>query len=473
MNLQGQRVTVMGLGRFGGGVGVSRFLVSQGARVLVTDLLSEAKLTHSIAQLADCPIEFRLGEHREQDFTNTDLIVVNPAVDPRQNPYLQAAAAARIPTTTEIRLLVEHLPNRARTIGITGSAGKSTTTAMIGHILQRFYQPIASKDAAVSPPPRPKVWVGGNLGGSLLDQLPNIRYQDWVVLELSSFMLEEMGQAAQTGQFAGWSPHVAIVTNIAPNHLDRHGTLAAYAAAKQQILAHQASDDIAILGSDLPSQIQPRHHRVIYAPSLDQLQGTISLKIPGKHNQLNAWMAVEACLAAGISPRHSTAALGDFPGLIHRMQFVAQAQGVSYFNDSKATTPEATQLALESFPSGIVHVILGGYDKGSDLTALAQFAVNHCRGIYTIGTTGPLIAQAAQSALAGSSSSSAVCVHDCGTLDAAVEKIMPQLRAGDTVLLSPACASWDQYENFEARGNAFVQAVLRCTGEGAATVAST
>lgn len=429
--LSGKRVVVMGLGRFGGGVGVSRYLVQQNARVLVTDLLPAEKLAPSLAALQGLPIDYRLGEHRVEDFQNADLIVVNPAVDRRNNPYLQAAVQAGVPLTSEIRLLVSQLPNRQRTIGVTGTAGKSTTTAMIGHILARRLGP-------------DRVHVGGNLGGSLLESLSRIRPTDWVVLELSSFMLEDL--AADR-----WSPHVAVITNISPNHLDRHDSFQDYVRAKQHILEYQAPTDLAVLGTDLPPQIQPRHSRVIRMPA--DLGGTIPLSIPGKHNQANAWLAIEATLAADISPGQAVAALRDFPGLPHRLQLVAEHQGVRFFNDSKATTPEAAMLALQCFPRGVVHIILGGYDKKSDLSGLATAAAHHCRAIYTIGTTGPAIAAAAQAA------NGPAQVYECHHLDNAVQSLMRNIRPGDVVLLSPGCASWDQFDNYEARGQAFIHAV--------------
>ncbi|MEE9211608.1 MAG: Mur ligase family protein, partial [Phycisphaeraceae bacterium] len=211
MNLSGKRVIVMGLGRFGGGAGAARFCAQRGANVLVTDLAGRDQLAQSLTQLQDLPIEYRLGEHRECDFTTADLIVVNPAINPRNNPYLHAAARARIPTTSEIRLLVAHLPDRRRTIGVTGTAGKSTVVAMIGHILRQ----------AVGPD---RVHVGSNIGGSLLDKLPAIQNDHWIVLELSSFMLDSLDQDA-------WSPGTAVVTNFAPNHLDWHGRVEDYTTA--------------------------------------------------------------------------------------------------------------------------------------------------------------------------------------------------------------------------------------------------
>jgi UDP-N-acetylmuramoylalanine--D-glutamate ligase len=454
MDLAGKRVVVMGLGRFGGGAGVARFLVSRRARVLVTDLEPRESLTKGLALIAGLPVELRLGEHRVEDFTAADLIVVNPAVDPRQNKFLQAARAAGVATTSEIRLLIAHLPQPRRTIGVTGSAGKSTTTAMIGHILRRALG-------------ADRVFVGGNIGGSLLDRLDQIGPEAWVVLELSSFMLED---AAVGGE--RWSPHIAVLTNLAPNHLDRHGTLAAYAQAKQEIFAHQGPGDHALIGPVPPGLVHPRTTRLVYLDGLDTYtpQPKLELLIPGAHNLQNARMALEVAVRAGVDRAMGSAALRDFPGLPHRLQFVPGPPGVRCYDDSKATTPEAAMLALQSFPPHVVHVILGGYDKGSDLVPLAQFAARHCRAVYTIGKTGPVIADACAAArppgplpTGGTGGAGGAEVVRCATLDQAVAAARPRLRPGDVLLLSPACASWDQFENYEQRGDAFAQAASGLT----------
>ncbi|MCC7193503.1 MAG: UDP-N-acetylmuramoyl-L-alanine--D-glutamate ligase [Phycisphaeraceae bacterium] len=470
MNLQGKKALVMGLGRFGGGVGVTRFLAARGAQVTVTDTAPADDLKESVARLSDVRgVSFHLGEHRTEDFTTADLVVVNPAVPP-DNPYVAAARATGVALTSEIRLLVRHLPNRLHTIGITGSAGKSTTTAMIGHILRHT----SAGDHSFN------VHVGGNIGGSLLGVIDTIKPNDWVVLELSSFMLEGLREEK-------WSPHIAVITNLQPNHLDWHGSFEAYQHAKQALLDYQreADDDITIGGPGIHNVFTPRVSNFSFFERDDlALSPPIELIIPGEHNQLNARLAAAVVKAAIHQPEwESWKSLADFGGLTHRMQFVAEHSGVRYFNDSKATTPDATELAIKSFPRGKVHLILGGYDKGIDLLPLARLAARHCHAIYTIGKTGDTIAAAAEAeghdatATHGPSVGVTGCggamwgddsaaVIRCGTLDRAMAEIADRVRQGDVVLLSTACASWDQFVNFESRGAAFVEAVLKYTGEG-------
>ncbi|MAE61487.1 MAG: hypothetical protein CMJ49_09050 [Planctomycetaceae bacterium] len=432
-DLPGRRVVVMGLGRFGGGVGVTRYLAEQGAQVLVTDVAPAERLGDALAALEGVAVTYRLGGHEADDFTSADLIVVNPAVDRRGNQFLNAAQAAGVPLSSEMRLLVERLPNRGRVIGVTGTAGKSTVTAMIGHLLQR----------GSAGEPR-GVWVGGNIGGSLLEVVDEIARPDWVVLELSSFMMADLDAI-------GWSPGVAVVTNISDNHLDRHGTMDAYVAAKQTIVRHQRSGDHAVLGpdaADWPTAAGVGRMVLGAATYADVIS------LPGGHNQFNAMLAISVGEAIGLGGGEQLRTrLADFPGLAHRLQFVGEVGGVRFFNDSKSTTPASARMAIESFDAGTVHVILGGHDKGADLTDIARLAANRCAGVYTIGATGARVAQLAEAVVGGCP------VEACGDVDAAVGRAVRGARAGQVVLLSPACASWDQFENYEQRGARFIELV--------------
>ncbi|MEM1027950.1 MAG: UDP-N-acetylmuramoyl-L-alanine--D-glutamate ligase [Planctomycetota bacterium] len=527
---QGKQITVMGLGRFGGGVGVARFFAERGADVLVTDTLSAEELKDSVAQLAAFEqtgqVRFRLGEHNVSDFTTCDLVVVNPAVKP-DNRFVRAARAAGIPITSEIRLLVKHLPNRLRTIGITGSAGKSTTTAMTAHILRKVLeQPgetpcgdwaeLTPRRQDAKTPSRmiegPGVWMGGNIGGSLLPWVELIRDDDWVVLELSSFMLEGLREDE-------WSPHIAVITNISPNHLDWHGSMENYVAAKRAIADFQSEEsaDVLVIGDGLHQSAasQSRVSRTTTINDLNEASGwmmesqAFKLNIPGEHNVINAMTAAVAVEA--IDDNYSfdefSGHLSDFPGLPHRLEYVAEVGGVKYFNDSKSTTPKATCLAIdESDSRGKYHLIVGGYDKGSDFSGLCQLMARRCKGIYTIGDTGEGIAEGVEAAWsdlpdlpdpepfpslnpprrfetygvlngalglirrwvnkpAEDSSEQKrrrppkLEVVRCGRLEVAVEAAMNRAVAGDVVVLSPGCASWDQFANYEERGARFIELV--------------
>jgi len=421
----GKRITVMGLGRFGGGVGVTRWLADHGAHVTVTDLRNEDDLRPSIEAIADYialgQVRLALGGHVESDFTQTDAIVVNPAVPrPWTNPYLNAARQADVPLTSEIRLFTERI-NRDRVIGVTGTAGKSTTAAMIHHMLGR---------AGIG------AHLVGNIGGSMLLRINDIGDDDWIVLELSSAMLYWLREAVGYADALSWSPHVAVLTNVQPNHLDWHETFGHYVACKQQIFHAQRPGDYAIT-----------------AQCVKQTQVTLTLPehLPGDHNQYNAQLgAVAAARATGLDEPVLGNSLRDFPGLPHRLQRVGHHAGKQFFNDSKSTTPEATVRAVRAFDAPArVHLIAGGYDKNVDLQPISDLA-GELAGLYTIGATGRSIANAA---------SSNETVHVCDTLAVAVEIAIHHMDEDDVLLLSPGCASWDQFEHYEQRGEQFVELV--------------
>ncbi|HLP86078.1 MAG TPA: UDP-N-acetylmuramoyl-L-alanine--D-glutamate ligase [Phycisphaerales bacterium] len=438
-SLDNARVTVMGLGRFGGGLGVTQWLASRGAQVLVTDMKPAETFTEELAALAPLirsgQVTLRLGEHNVSDFTTCDLVVANAAVPtPWNNRFLRAAQAARIEVTTEISLLVANLPRETRenrTIAITGSVGKSTTTAMIAHALSAC---------------NIDVKVGGNLGGSLLTDLATITSDTWLVLELSSAQLHWIETTTP------FSPRVAVVTAFVENHLDWHGDLAHYRESKRHILRHQRAGDTAIIARELDDwlpSVQPGV-RVI-RPQVSDISGTMTL--PGEHNRANAAAALAACLSAipTLDANRVRDALRTYKGLEHRLEFVREVAGVRYFNDSKSTTPGATLTALAaiatSTPLQRVHLIAGGYDKKVSLRDLGELA-HQVAGVYAIGATAPIIVQ-----------ESAGKAKDCGDLARAFVEVKQRVKPGDVVLLSPGCASWGQFDNFEQRGEQFKQLV--------------
>jgi UDP-N-acetylmuramoylalanine--D-glutamate ligase len=430
-SLAGKRVTVAGLGRFGGGIAVTQWLCAEGAKVLVTDQERAEKLADSLKQLEGLPIDLRLGEHHEEDFARADLIVASPAFPPT-NKFIQAARAAGKTVTTEIRLFIERCP--AKIIGVTGTKGKSTTTAMLGRLLET---------AA-------KTWVGGNIGKSLLADLEKITPSDLVVLELSSYMLEHLREAR-------WSPHVALVTMISSDHLAWHGSLEAYIDAKRNIIRFQQSDDVAVLNEDdaiaAGFALEAAGRVVLYGLTNRK---KFDLLIPGSHNQLNAQGAFATASVFGVDFTAAQKALADFRGLPHRLELVHESRGVSYYNDSIATIPDAAVAALQSFPSKKVIQIAGGYGD-MPITAMCAELVNRAKAVLCIGASGTAIADL----LEESQSQHGTASYRCGDLATAVTMAKKIAAPGDIVLLSPGFKSYDQFVNFEQRGDNFAELARR------------
>ncbi len=440
MEFRNRRVTVMGLGRFGGGVAAAQFLVERGAKVTVTDLRSDAELAESVQQLVDVPIErWQLGEHDERDFTQADFVVVNPAVR-RDHPLLLAAENSGAVLTSEMNLFWSH--HRGRVIGVTGSNGKSTTAALIHAIL-------SETDHTVR--------LGGNIGRSLLADVDAIEPNDWTVLELSSFQLHDLDRMQV-------SPEIAVVTNFSPNHLDWHGDVAAYREAKQTILRWQSAEDWAVLNDDdIDVTTWPVcGQRVGFSPvgtavrtittggigPYDLLE---SLRLPGLHNRANALAAIAAVRCVdGVTDAAIRRGLANFRGLPHRLEFVTETSGRRFYNDSLATTPESAIAAIQSFDEPIV-LILGGSEKGVDLSQLVEVAATRAKAVALIGRTATQL----QTLFNGKSVSFPVRV--CSSLSAAVAFACGQSSPGDVVLLSPGCASYDWFRDFTDRGEQFRQ----------------
>ncbi len=460
MDFTGKRVTVMGLGRFGGGVGVTRFLAGRGARVTVSDAAGPEKLAGSVEQIQDLRVELHLGGHLETDFTEADLVVVNPAVPKTAEP-LAWAKAAGVPLTAEMNLFFELCP--AKIVGVTGSSGKSTTTSMIHSVLSTAS---AAGDLAY-----PRVWLGGNIGINLLREIDRISAADLVVLELSSFQLEDLGVVRR-------GPSVGVITNFAENHLDRHGSMAAYIDAKLNILRFLGDDGIAVLCAEdsevlrAAASVAPRRTTTYGVDTGDvrvidgfycrtperssRLSPVGAVQVPGRHNRLNAAAAVAVGESLGASSSSIESGLRGFSGLPHRIEFVGEVGGVRYYNDSIATVPDRTMVAIEAFAEPLI-LILGGSDaKGSDFTAMAEQIAARAKAAVLIGEAAGRIGRAIREA----DSRGRLPVYDAGDLASAVKQSAALAAAGDVVVLSPACASYDQFVNFQQRGERFASCCL-------------
>lgn len=458
-DFNGKRVTVAGLGRFGGGVAVTKWLVAKGAKVLVTDRDPAEKLADSVRQLEGLPVEFVLGEHRERDFTDTDLLVVNPAIPPN-NPFLLASQNARVPVTTEMNLFVERCPTR-HTVGVTGTKGKSTAATLLARMLNAATAP--NRHPNVDPKrgnPAPalltdrtrarKVYLGGNMGTSLLDRLDAITEDDIVVLELSSFMLHYLG-------LIHWSPHVALVTMVSADHVDWHGSVDAYLDAKRSIVRFQSEKDFAVVSSHLPGSRafgKLTKGTVIEFGKRANLPAAFAPLLPGKHNRLNERGAYATARLFDVYADEAEREVADFRGLPHRLEVVHEAGGVKWVNDSIATIPEAAIAANGAFEPGRVIQIIGGVDKGNDLREMCRVLGERCKAVLTIGKSGPSLAELVRA-------QHQATLIECETLDRAVDEAKKLGTAGDVVLLSTACASYDQFRNFEDRGERFAALARR------------
>ncbi|MBN1909302.1 MAG: UDP-N-acetylmuramoyl-L-alanine--D-glutamate ligase [Pirellulales bacterium] len=424
MEFAGKRVTVMGLGHFGGGAAAVRWLATQGARVTLTDSAPAEMLADSLEGIADVPLAaVHLGGHVPEDFRQADGVVVNPAVRP-DHPMLEIARQSGTRLTSELELFLWACP--ARTIGVTGSNGKSTTSAMIAAILEAAGR---------------TVWLGGNIGRSLLDDLPRIQSNHDVVLEISSFQLHYLSDELP-------GPHVAVVTNFTPNHLDWHGNEEHYRASKQRILRLQSSGDVAVLGQTLINDgnwVQCGPADQISLPDPADLP---TLRVPGSHNRENAQCAAAVALGLGISSEAIRRGLASFSGLPGRLKHMADVAGRAFFNDTTSTTPESTVAALAALDRP-VWLLAGGRNKGLDLPAMAEAAAQHACGAAFFGQSAPLLQQLTQT-----HDPDARCTA-VETLDEALAWCWTHSQPGDAILLSPGCASTDQYRNYKHRGAAF------------------
>ena len=455
--LKDKHAVILGFGRQG--KALARWLPTKGARVTISDRRDAGALADDFLDFLTEPVAFALGGHPPDLLDDADLLCVSGGV-PLNIPIVEEAIRRQIPVTNDATIFLERCPSLV--IGITGSAGKTTTTTLVGKMSEADGR---------------KTWVGGNIGEVLLDDLDEMSPDDTVVMELSSFQLE----------LSNISPDIAAVLNVTPNHLDRHGTLQDYAAAKSNIFLHQAGNDTAIFGGDdvvasTLSELAParmaffstrrmvtdgafllgRRVAVVGSSSPTETARVIceksEIKLRGEHNVANVLAACALAGAAGISVEAMRAAILDFKGVEHRLEVVAEIEDVLWVNDSIATAPERVVAALRSFDEPIV-LLAGGRDKALPWADMAGLAVQRCKSVIAFGEHGPMIAQAINHARRGSLQGQLRDVKVVETLDDAVKLANQMAGAGEVVLMSPGGTSYDAYEDFAERGEHFRELV--------------
>ncbi|NNJ10466.1 UDP-N-acetylmuramoyl-L-alanine--D-glutamate ligase [Chloroflexales bacterium ZM16-3] len=458
MDLRGKRILVMGLGVHGGGLGAARWLLRQGARVTVTDMASPEALAAPLAQLNSTAaqlgtsLRYTLGEHRTDDFTSSDLVVVNPAVRP-DSPWLALCRQTGVPIETEMTLFFRVCPGPI--LGVTGTKGKTTTALMLAAMLREAF---------------PDTVAAGNLRVSALEALETITAQTPVVLELSSFQLERLGEA-------GLSPRYSLITNLSGDHINWHGSMAAYARAKAQIFAHQGEDGVVVGSreSGVGSRGGAGQGRVIYYDATpgaetearitadgrlvlgeETLAQVSDIRLPGAHSRANALAAAALARSFGVSPTQIATALRGFAGVEHRLELVRELDGVHYVNDTTATNPAAALAGLEAITTPIV-LIAGGADKDLEFAELGRAIAQRVRALV-------LLEGSATARLTQAIADCKLQIVDCrlqtvggpyGNFEQAILAARGMAEAGDTVLLSPGCASFGMFRNEFHRGEEF------------------
>jgi UDP-N-acetylmuramoylalanine--D-glutamate ligase len=444
IELRKKRVLVVGLARTG--VATALFCAGHNAIVSATETRSESELGDAPAKLRVAGVALELGGHTEKMFLAQDLIIPSPGV-PADDAFLALARRKGITVWSEIELAYRFLEGKL--IGITGSNGKTTTTTLVHHILQAGAM---------------KAFLAGNVGTPLIGEVEKMDEGSTAVVELSSFQLELI---------AKFRPNIGALLNLTPDHLDRHRTMEAYAKAKARIFENQTELDAAILNADdaASAKYAPKKPQVFWFSRQKQVaQGACvhgddivvahhgkedrvmkvgEIPLAGAHNLENVLAAVIIARLAGVDATTIAKAVKSFPGVEHRLEFVTEIGGVRYYNDSKATNVDATLKALDAFPGRIL-IVLGGKDKGSDYTVLQRPLREKAILALLIGAAADKI----EKQIAGS-----VAIERAGTIERAVEAASLAARPGDVVVLAPACASFDQFENYEQRGRVFKQLV--------------
>jgi UDP-N-acetylmuramoylalanine--D-glutamate ligase len=430
--LKDKKVTVVGLAR--SGMAAALLLKKKGAEVSATDRGDSGDLRKTARALRGKGIKVEIGAHTRGFVKGKDLIVISPGI-PEGSPVLKWAAEEKIPVIGEIEL--GYICCEAPIVAVTGTNGKSTTTTLIGRILKK-----AGKHAVVC----------GNIGNPFCGEIPKVRKDSVVVLEVSSFQLESIRR---------FRPHVAVVLNISQNHFDRHPDLKSYINAKARIFENQGRNDWAVLNYDDPLvrglKAKTKAKTVFFSRKRgipEMVCRQEELKIKGGHNIENVLASLCAASIFGVKPAAAREALVAFKGLEHRFEHVAEIGGVEFINDSKGTTVLATVMALESCDKPVI-LIAGGHDKGSDFRKARPAVASKAKKLVLIGEAKDRIRRQ----LSGT-----VPVVEAGSLEEAVRKAYSEAYPGDCVLLSPMCASFDMFKNFEERGKAFKQAVKGLLG---------
>jgi len=459
--IQGAKVTVVGLGR--SGRAAARLLVRRGAAVTVTDRRPSAELAAPMAALKDGPVRYCVGGHPTEAFQDAELIVMSPGIAVENVEAVRAARDRGVPVIGELELASRFIT--APVAAITGTNGKSTTTSLIGEILKQAGR---------------RVFVGGNLGRPLCEAVLEPVEWDWIVAEVSSFQLETI---------QAFRPRVAVLLNVTPNHLDRYRTLDDYRAAKWRLFENQTAEDAAVINADDPIVLRHagsvRARRIFFSRAprpgagLPAGQAGVYLEagavvadgvtagaarveiirrdeipLPGSHNLENVLAASAAGLLCGCPADQIRNVVREFKGLAHRLEPVRKYNGVLYVNDSKATTVVALAKALESFPEPIV-LIAGGRNKGAEFSLIRDLVSRRVKTAVLIGEARPTLRAAWNGAAP---------LIEAGSLEEAVRVAVQTASVGDVVLLSPACASFDMFRDFEDRGNRFKEIVNNLEG---------
>lgn len=443
-----QSLLILGLARQG--LALARFAAGVGAKVTVSDLRQAEHLTNEVSQLSDLDISFELGGHPVSLLDDCDVVAISGSV-PADAPFVNLARARGLPITNDSQEFFRRSPTK-HTVGLTGSAGKTTTTALVGHLL---------KTANIS------AWVGGNIGHPLIQDLGQIKTEDVVVQELSSFQLELWEE----------SPHIAAVTNITPNHLDRHKTMAQYTSAKMNILRHQSADDIAILnrddagsyalasmaagrvrtfsldGSSVEDGAFVQNGRIMLHNGAREIPIMATRHVPliGQHNLANVLAAITIVTSVDekIGPAALSHGIRTFQAVPHRLELITEQNGVRYINDSIATAPERALAGLQALQGESIILLAGGKDKNMVWEPWAEAVCRSVKTVVLFGSLADLMAE--KLARAGRRDN----IFKTDSVANAVEIGIEHATSGDIILLSPGGTSYDAFKDFEERGNHF------------------